>query len=351
MTDADVRAYVQDRLPDLQPVEVERLPEGNLNHVWRVQGAERSVVVKHAPPHVAADPDVPLDPSRVLVEAQCLTALESGGRLSNVAGAAVQGPRVLDLNAEVHVLIMEDLGARPTLSRWIRGNDEKIVRERGPDIGQNLGRFIGRLHAATHDASVYAEGFVNRPMQETRHAVQYQGVADMLTRGGVEDAEALGARAVQLGETLLEPGCCLTMGDLWPPSVLVGTETLYLIDWELAHYGRPLQDVAHFLAHLWMQAHRAPSDDVSAAVQQLRDAFVTGYIEAVGEAREALWTPQEQRDAAIHFGAEILVRAVGPFQDNYLYDGLDPDHPAVQAAVETAAQHLRAPDECTLIAG
>ena len=57
------------------------------------------------------------------------------------------------------------------------------------------------------------------------------------------------------------------------------------------------------------------------------------------------------RAAAIHFGAEILVRAVGPFQDNYLYAGLDPDHAAVQVAVETAAQHLRSPDEQSLIGG
>jgi 5-methylthioribose kinase len=351
MTDADVRAYVQERLPDLQPVEVERLPEGNLNHVWRVRGAERSVVVKHAPPHIAADPDVPLDPSRVLVEAQCLTALGTGGRLSDVAGSAVQVPRPLDVNEAAHVLIMEDVGPRPTLNRWLQDGDVATPRERAPDLGRRLGRFLGRLHAATHDDPTVAEAFVNRPMQETRHAVQYQGVTDMLRRGGVDDAETLGARAERLGEALLEPGCCLTMGDLWPRSVLVGTETLYLIDWELAHYGRPLQDVAHFLAHLWMQAHRASSDSVSVAVQRLRDAFVTGYIEAVGEAREALWTPQEQRDAAIHFGAEILVRAVGPFQEGDLYEGLAPDHEAVQAAVETAAEHLRSPDEQSLIGG
>ena len=351
MTDADVRAYVQERLPDLQPVEVERLPEGNLNHVWRVRGAERSVVVKHAPPHIAADPDVPLDPSRVLVEAQCLTALGAGGRLSDVAGSAVQAPRPLDVNEEAHVLIMEDLGDRPTLSRWLRDEEEGPRRGRAPEIGRVLGRFMGRLHAATHDDPTCAEDFVNRPMQETRHAVQYQGVTDMLRRGGVDDAETLGARAERLGEALLEPGCCLTMGDLWPPSVLVGTETLYLIDWELAHYGRPLQDVAHFLAHLWMQAHRAPSTAAATDVRQLRDAFVAGYTATMGEARDALWTPQERRDAAIHVGAEILVRAVGPFQDNYLYAGLDPDHAAVQAAVETAAQHLRSPDEQSLIGG
>jgi len=348
MTDDDVLAYVQNRCPTVQPVGAERLPDGNLNHVWRVRGGDRSVVVKHAPPHIASDPDVPLDPSRVLVEAQCLTALGPDGRLSDVGGTAVQVPRVLDVNEDAHVLIMEDLGPRPTLSRWLRNGENATRRERAPEIGRVLGRFMGRLHAATYDDPSYAEDFVNRPMQETRHAVQYQGVGDMLRRGGVDDAEALGARAKRLGEALLEPGCCLTMGDLWPPSVLVEEETLFLIDWELAHYGRPLQDVAHILAHLWMQAHRAPSDAVGAAAQQLRAAFAEKYTATLGDAYDALWTSQERRDAAIHFGAEILVRAVGPFQEGYLYEGRSPDHAAVQAAVQTAARYLRSPEEQNL---
>jgi aminoglycoside phosphotransferase (APT) family kinase protein len=180
-------------------------------------------------------------------------------------------------------------------------------------------------------------------MQETRLAVQYRGVAEMLGAGTVDDAEALGRRAESLGEDLLEPGRCLTMGDLWPLSVLVTKEGLRLIDWELAHYGRPLQDVAHWCAHLWMQRHRAPSDAVAKVVAAHRDAFLGAYGDALGGARAALWSDAERRAAAIHFGAEILVRAVGPFQDGYVYAGLASEHPAVREAVATAADHLRNP--------
>ncbi|PSQ94442.1 MAG: hypothetical protein BRD53_06145, partial [Bacteroidetes bacterium SW_7_64_58] len=182
--------------------------------------------------------------------------------------------------------------------------------------GRRLGRFIGRLHATTCNDNQYAEPFDNRSMQETRLAVQYRGVTEMLRTGGVEDAEALGARAKSLGQELLEPGRCLTMGDLWPPSVLVEEEGpnlsgLRLIDWELAHYGRPLQDVAHWCAHLWMQQHRAPSEPVAEAVTAHRTAFLATYSDALGDAEAALWTDAERRDAAVHFGAEILVRADG----------------------------------------
>jgi 5-methylthioribose kinase len=349
VTDKDVLPYLQKQLPDFTPTgEPTRLPEGNLNVVWRVPGAERSVIVKYAPPYIAADPDTPLDPSRLTIEARCLDALGPEGPLADVTQPSMCTPRVLDFNEDDHVLIMEDLGELPTLGWWLRTDDPDAIRERAPVLGQRLGTFIGTLHATTTNDAACADTFDNRPMQETRQAVQYQGVADMLKTGNVPDAEELGARAKALGEDLLGTGRCLTMGDLWPPSVLVADDALYLIDWELAHYGRPLQDVAHFLAHLWMQSHRAPSPAVADAVGSLRASFLDAYEHALGNAAEALWPEQERRDAAIHFGAEILVRAVGPFQAGSLYDGLAPDHPAVEEAVTTAAQHLRGDESVRL---
>jgi 5-methylthioribose kinase len=340
VVDDDVLPYVQERRPDFTPTGAPvRLPGGNLNVVWRVPGAERSLIVKYAPPYIAADPDTPLDPSRLVIEARCLKTLASEEALSEISCSAVRAPRLLDVNEEMPVLLMEDVGDVPSLDQWLQTADAGAASEQG----RGLGRFIGRLHASTYDELAYAEAFDNRPMQETRLAVQYRGVADMLRAAGVHDAEALGARAESLGKALLEPGCCLTMGDLWPPSVLVTGDGLRLIDWELAHYGRPLQDVAHWRAHLWMQRHRAPTAAIAHAVESLWAAFLTAYRDALGDAKAALWTSRETREAAVHVGAEILVRAVGPFQNGYVYAGLDPNHPAVQEAVSEATRMLRSP--------
>ena len=346
----EVRAYVQGRLAEFEATgEPTRLPEGNLNVVWRVPGATRSVILKYAPPYIAADPDTPLDPSRLTIEARCLAALGSDGTLSETTGPSIRAPRLLDWQEEPHVLLMEDCGPIPTLGRWLRSGEP--VEARAPEVGGQLGHFVGRLHRTTLGDADCAAAFDNRPMQETRRAVQYQGVADMLRAGGVDDVEALGERAAALGDELLSTGRCLTMGDLWPPSVLVGAEGLRIIDWELAHFGRPLQDIAHWEAHLWMQQHRAPSEAVVDAVEDLRTAFRTAYREAVGDAHDTLWDADERRAAAVHFGAEILVRVAGPFQDGYLYEGLAPAHPAVQEAVTTAARHLRRPEAVDRFAG
>ncbi len=352
-----VRTYVRGRLDHFETAgPPTRLPEGNLNVVWRVPGAERSLIVKYAPPYIAADPDTPLDPSRLRIEARCLRALGQGGHLSELAGAALRPPEVIDLNPEVPVLVMEDIGPVLSFGRWLReagGHDLAATDDLAATAaaqGRQLGAFLGRLHAATYDNDHCADAFNNRPMQETRHAVQYQGVSEMLREAGVGDADVLGRQAETLGRSLLGPGRCLTMGDLWPPSVLIASGTrLRIIDWELAHYGRPLQDVAHWCAHLWMQRQRAPSEAVARAVAAHRDAFLKAYGEALGDVKEALWNEAERHNAAIHVGAEILVRAVGPFQAGYVYAGLDVEHPAVQTAVDAAAEHLRAPDTADVL--
>ena len=334
--------YLQNRLPAFQPTgSPTRLPEGNLNVVWRVPGEERSVIVKYAPPYVAADPDVPLDPSRLVFEARCLQALGPEGRLHDVTRSSIRPPRPLHVDAEKHVLVMEDVGDVPTLGRWLRGAGDEERARRAPDIGRTLGRFLGRLHRRTMDDEAYKQAHTNQPVQETRYAIQYQAVADLLERGGVADADELGARARDLGERLLKPGRCLTMGDLWPPSVLVLEDGLRLIDWELSHFGHPAQDVAHFAAHLWMHAHRAPSEPVAGAAKTMWRRFLSAYRETLGSIGRGLVS---RRDGSIHAGAEILVRTVGRFQDGSLYEGLSPTDEAVQEAVHAAARLIRNPD-------
>ena len=341
MTGDDVLSHVSEHLPNFEPTgKPDRLPEGNLNVVWRVPGRPDPIIVKFAPPYIAANPDVSLDPSRLEVEAEALRALAPGGVLEAVCTEHVRPPRPIDMRTDPHVLLMEDVGPHPTLGRWLRATG---TPERAAQIGQQIGSFIGRIHAATVERNDLASRFNNRAMQETRLAVQYEAVEEMLSIAGVEDAAALGKRAVVLGEKLLQPGVCLTMGDLWPPSVLVAGEGLRVIDWELAHYGHPMQDIAHFAAHAWMQAHRAPDDVTARAVKRMLATALVAYRDALGAQVGGLLTAPALEDAAVHFGAEILVRTVGPFQAGYLYDEPAPQSLPVQEAVEVAAEHIRHP--------
>jgi len=328
-----------------------RMQGGNLNKVWRVPGTPASVIAKYAPPHIASAPDVPLDPERLHVSARCLALFAPGASLAELATPACRPPKWLGWDAEAPLLVMEDLGNLPDLTAWLRSIPHPLE---AAEVGSRLGRFIGQLHARTYGDDALAETVANPAMQETRHAVQYSQVGAFLESADIDDAEALGRRATALGERFQEPGRCMIMGDLWPRSVLVDTASddameVRLIDWELAHYGHPAQDLGHMAAHCWMLAHRAPSHIAEHVAHACFRQFLARYRETVRaerpEAVEAFCGPKVRRTAALHMGCEILARTTGAFQDGYLYDGLAPTHPVMQRAVAEAARHLRTPEE------
>ncbi len=334
----DPVAHVRRRLPDREAAgPSSRLEGGLLNHVWRVRGEPSSVIVKHAPPFVATAPEIALDPGRIVIETTCLRELGPGGRLSAVCGDGVRPPALLDFDADAHVAVIEDLGPLPDLAAALAAGDGDAGA-----LGGSLGRFIGRLHGMSLSDPLLAVDLENDAVQRTRLEVQYRAIGDILGAEGVADGDSLGARAVDLGERLLAPGACAIMGDLWPASVLVTAKgRLRVIDWELAHWGSPAQDVGHLAAHLFMQGHRSDDPDATARFETAATAFLEGYRAVLGGAIRMLWSEATIADAAVHAGCEILVRAAGPFQAGSLYDGLEADATPRREAVARAAALLR----------
>ena len=218
MDEQQALAHVRRRL-GARPRSAERLSGGLLNDVFRVTLApgEGSVIVKHAPPHVAAAPEIALSSERLRFEARAIGALSPGGRLARCATDEARPPRLLDEDPAQPVLIMEDVGPLPDLLASPGGGVPVAA------VGERLGRFVGRLHRETEGDGWVAKNLHNADVQSTRHVVQYAPVAAVLSASGVEswESDRLGARAVALGERLQEPGRCLIMGDLWPASVLL----------------------------------------------------------------------------------------------------------------------------------
>ena len=311
---------------DLQPLE-----GGNLNHVWRVKGQEKSLIIKWAPAHIASNPEVPLSPKRLDFEAHALELFDQGELLETLGTDQVRPPQQLHFEPRHHLLIMEDVGSLPSLSEWIHPGKHT-------EVGKTLGRFIGQLHKLTVNNEFLDKQFNNCDIQQTRLNVQYNPAADYLSKAGLSGVASnqISQKTKSLGQKLLEPGRCLVMGDLWPPSVLVKQGRLRIIDWEFVHYGRPLQDVGHFAAHCWMQAHGSSSKERYALFKKLWQNFWNQYQQTLGDTGKLLLSDEEMQNMATHAGAEILVRAVGPFQDGYVYEALSPAHPKIQDATRKA---------------
>jgi hypothetical protein len=264
-----------------------------------------TLVVKCHPPFIASKPDVPFSSTRGPFEGQVLEFVARS--LWGPDGVAplppsppstsvpsVRVPRLLASLPNLRpapALLLEDVGRDAlTLEDWLVSFAEAHHRHHGAPAsaaGRALGLALGQLHAGSFllgrgagaDAAVVTT-MLNMPVQRMRRDVQYRavGAAVLLAaaRTGTTTSSpapevnatrvaAFSAACAALGDVYAEsPGFCLIHGDLWARSVLVAPEPLQgfspspscpplvVIDWELAHWGSPAQDVAHFASHLWM---------------------------------------------------------------------------------------------------
>lgn len=315
---------------------LEELKGGRLNFVWRIRSASgKSYIIKHAPPYIASVPEIAFDSSRIEFEANILKALQFRSELNQLAGFGVRPPEFLGSDNRRHLLLMEDVGSRPDLLQAVRLSNYSFASS-----GRALGAYIAQLHVQTYQNHWFAENFANLPVQQTRLQVQYNGCLECCRKARMPEAADIGSRCRQLGEKFNSVGKCLVMGDLWPYSILLDREEIRLIDWELTHFGRPAQDVAHLVAHLWMMFHRTSRQSQKDRIDRFRQAFIKSYLKGIARQKPELITAEDKRDFQIHVGAEILARTVGNFQNHYLYDGLSPTHPVVQEATAEARKWI-----------
>lgn len=333
----ELLAFARNYIPGITAKSsLEELDGGNLNFVWRIRcQTGKTYIIKHAPPYIAAAPDIAFDNSRILFEANILKAFHCGNELGQLLGCGVRPPVFLGLDDSKHLLLMEDVGKWPDLLKAARLSDDNFA-----SYGSKLAAFIAQLHIQTFHSRWFAENFANLPVQQTRLQVQYRGCLDFCLRAAMPEAEEIGRSCRQLGEKLNSLGKCLVMGDLWPGSILLNRKDMRLIDWELTHFGRPAQDIAHLSAHLWMMSHRAENQSQRDRISSLSRAFITGYCDRVARYKPELITGEDRRDYQIHFGAEILARTLGSFQKDYLYDGLRPNDPIIREAAEEARKWI-----------
>lgn len=339
LSEKEILSIVSNRLPEFCTIgSLQPLDGGNLNHVWRLKGEERNLIIKIAPPHIASNPEMPLSSKRIQFEAKALKLFEQTNLLSSLASDKIRPPHIQFYDHQNHLLVMEDIGPCAHLG------EADLADGQYASLGQALGKFIAKLHSRTYKNGDLAARFNNIDIQKTRLHIQYRAAAEYAQKGGIEDVGSIQGRTERLGKQLLQPGKCLIMGDLWPPSILMDRTNIRLIDWEFAHFGNPLQDVGHFAAHCWMLAHSTSQDKRKSAIKKLWGQFWTTYQEMM---EDTIFDGQELRGMATHAGAEILVRAAGPFKSGYIYEAYNLKHPLIKEASQKGTQLILS-DKLTL---
>ncbi|MET8871924.1 phosphotransferase [Nocardia sp. NPDC004604] len=266
------------------------LSGGVSNEVLAVRGDGVDVVVKQALPRLRVTQEWFADPARILVEA---AALRLAGELDPTAV-----PKVIDTDDQALTLTIER--AR---GQWKDWKSQLLAGTIEPAVAGTVATALARWHTGTAGQSRLAADFGNAHFASLRIAPFYRaaGAANPGLTGKVD----------ALADQLLRERTCLVHGDFSPKNILVNGTDAWVIDWEVAHYGSPVFDLAFLNTHLLLKAVNRPEDTLD--YHRVADAFNHGYSSAV---RGDL--VPESGQLAAHVGCLLLARVDGKSPAEYL---------------------------------
>jgi 5-methylthioribose kinase len=286
-------AYLVSRglLDPTEPVTVAELGGGVSNVVLSVSTPSRTMVVKQALPRLRVDDDWPAKRERAITEAAAL----------RLAASLTPGlvPEVLDADPEACALTIAHAPAA-----WRPWKDLLLEGTADPEVAGRLGSALASWHRGSLGDSGVREHFADHEAFEQLRVDPYYRT---IQRRHPEVAEPVG----KLIELMLSRRRCLVHGDFSPKNVLVGQDGLSVLDWEVAHYGDPVFDVAFMVNHLLLKALHRPRHRVW--YERCSVAFVRAYEAAVPEAL--------RDDVAYvlgHVGCLMLARVDGKSPAEYL---------------------------------
>jgi aminoglycoside phosphotransferase (APT) family kinase protein len=313
---ADLADYLEGRqvLSGLDAVDVRVLSGGVSADVFAVQSGDVGVVVKQALGQLKVATTWQADRGRVVVEADAL----------RLAGTIVPGsvPAVYDIDPERYALVIER--APEDFRNW---KDDLLAGHIRTDVGARLGTLLATWHSATMDRPDVVGPFGDKTsFVELRIEPFYRSVA----RRNPPLQHGLSA----LTERLLASQVCLVHGDFSPKNILTNGAREWVLDWEVAHLGDPMFDLAFLLTHLITKALHRPES--ATALRSLGDTFLSAY-------RRTAARPTDLPYLGAHVAALVLARIDGTSPVDYL-DGPARQH-ARRVATSALATAQTTPDE------
>ena len=170
------------------------------------------------------------------------------------------------------------------------------------EYAQSFGCLLAKIHNAIDDYPMLAAEFADRQFfEELRLAPYYSYTA----------AQVPAARAMltQLIADVRQRRLALAHGDYSPKNVLVHQGRLYILDYEVIHFGDPAFDIGFSMTHFLSKAHFMPDH---------RSAFIDmagAYWETYQDNLAAKW---EESHAVRHTLACLLARVAGRSPLEYL---------------------------------
>ncbi|MEU1408931.1 hypothetical protein ABZ471_42880 [Streptomyces sp. NPDC005728] len=212
---------------------------------------------------------------------------------SEAAGLALQaeGPALLGVDADVPLLVMEDLGAAPTLADVLLGDDPKAAAEGLSAWARGLGRLaaasVHRRADFTGLSARYNKGLASwgdEPWIERNAA----DLLPLLDGAGIAVPPGLADELARIGTAGGAEFPAFTPGDTCPDNNLLTPGGLRLIDFEAACYQSVFLTTAYCrmpFSSCWC-VFRLPADLAEDVEQAYRAEVVTAYPAL---AEDAVW--------------------------------------------------------------
>ena len=249
--------------PQERVVTAARAGEGNMNLTLRVTTQEQSLIAKQGRPWVEKYPQIPAPVERTIVEGRFYALAQRSAPL------AARMPRLLALDPQSHILVLQDLGKARDLTTLYAG------APLGEAAAAELADYLGHLHQLTVPAEEL-QVLRNPAMRALNHEHIFRfpldphnGLnLDAITHGLTALARELAADAAyvervhHLGQRYLEAADGpLCHGDFFPGSFLTTESGIFIIDPEFCFLGLPEFDLAVLLAHLHLAGQPQPAGD------------------------------------------------------------------------------------------
>ncbi len=300
LDESSVIPYLTERKLLTGDATVEVLTGGVSCVVLAVASDAREIVVKQALPELKTKAKWVADQRRAIVEAEAMRVYQS------ITPDSV--PELLDCDAANFTLTMSRLPN--TCTNWKQDMLEGRIH---PEMGEKLGKILAKWHNTTAvDVSIKAKFMEGELFEQLRVSPFYRAVA----------AKNPNLQAVinSLIEEITTEKIALVHGDFSPKNILATSDhSPIVLDFEVAHTGNPVFDLAFVSAHLLCKTVRTQSPTEKAAITKTAVNFLSSYREYT-RISIAETLPQ-------HVALIALARVEGVSPVNYL------DEPAQQKLV------------------
>jgi aminoglycoside phosphotransferase len=168
-----------------------------------------------------------------------------------------------------------------------------------------LPRVLALLHQTTYQTYAPASDFANTAFRDFKLGLQYDGVARELAPDEAAVVMACKQRYQRRAD-------CVTHGDLNSRNIIVGADTIGVIDFEMSHLGAPAYDLAYILCEVLISLETWGAGALASVVI---GAFLDRYFETFRAASRA----DIEAELTQHLAIQTLYRFWGPSRRSWTF--------------------------------